>query len=142
MTWPADFDQWDLVSGPGKEKRMARIFVCKDGELKDGNVRIITADSAEIGVYRHGGKYYAYRNLCPHQGGPACEGIIMSKVVEVLGADRSFVGEAFDDNEPHIVCPWHGWEFKLETGEHAADAKMRLKRYDIVQQEGAVYVDI
>ncbi len=119
---------------------MAQIFVCKDGELKDGACRIVKTDATEIGVYFHAGQYYAYRNYCVHQGGPACEGIVISKVLEVLNADRQYVGQAFDENDPHIVCPWHGWEYRLLTGENAADPKIKLKRYEIVQREGGVYV--
>jgi nitrite reductase/ring-hydroxylating ferredoxin subunit len=36
-------------------------------------------------VIRHREKYYAYRNLCPHQGGPACEGLRMPQVVDQIG---------------------------------------------------------
>jgi len=119
---------------------MTEVLVCTDGELEDGAVRIVQAGSAQIGVYRHGGKYYAYRNLCAHQGGPACEGIVIGKVVEVLNAERQYVGQSFDDNDPHIVCPWHGWEYRLLTGEHAANPKIKLKRYEVIQREGGVYV--
>ena len=119
---------------------MTQIFVCKDIEMKDGDVRIVHKDKLEIGVYRYAGSYYAYRNYCLHQGGPACEGIIRHKVVDVLGPDKTFLGQSYDRDEPHIVCPWHGWEYKLLTGECAPDPSLRLKRYDVVQREGGIYV--
>jgi nitrite reductase (NADH) small subunit len=119
---------------------MAEVFVCKAGELKEGAVRIIRTASTEIGIYYYGSKYYAYRNKCVHQGGPACEGVIIGKVVELLSADRQYIGQSFDDNDPHIVCPWHGWEYRLLTGEHAGNPKIKLMRYDVVQHEGSVYV--
>ena len=50
--------------------------------MRDGDVRIVRQDRLEIGVYRHAGAYYAYRNHCLHQGGPACEGVVKGKVVE------------------------------------------------------------
>jgi nitrite reductase (NADH) small subunit len=120
---------------------MARVFVCKDGELKDGDVRIVSAGTSEIGVYRHAGQYYAYRNHCVHQGGPACEGVKIGKVVEILNSDRGYAGEVFDDSDPHIVCPWHGWEYRLLTGENAVDPKIKLKRYEVVHSGGVIYVD-
>ena len=46
----------------------------------------------EIGVFHWQGEFYAYQNLCVHQGGPACEGIIMHKVEDVLGPDRTWHG--------------------------------------------------
>ena len=41
------------------------------------------------------GEFYAYQNLCVHQGGPACEGVIMHKVEDVLGPDRTWHGQKF-----------------------------------------------
>jgi nitrite reductase/ring-hydroxylating ferredoxin subunit len=119
-----------------------QVFVCKDIEMKDGDVRIIRQDKVEVGVYRHSGAYYAYRNQCVHQGGPACEGIVRNKVVDLFAPDRTFLGQTYDKDEPHIVCPWHGWEYKLKTGECAPDPTLRLKRYEVVQREGEVYVVI
>jgi nitrite reductase (NADH) small subunit len=120
---------------------MADIFVCKAGELQDGDVRIVQAtEKLDIGVYRHAGQYYAYRNYCTHQGGPACEGIVMNAVKDVIAADRTYQGQTFDESDPHIVCPWHGWEYHLKTGEHVVDPKVKLRRYDVVQREGGVYV--
>ncbi len=107
-----------------------QVFVCKDIEMKDGDVRIIREGKVEVGVYRHAGSFYAYRNDCLHQGGPACEGIIRNKVVDLYAPDKTFTGQTYDEDEPHIVCPWHGWEYKLKTGEcaprsKAAAAKLR-----------------
>jgi nitrite reductase (NADH) small subunit len=121
---------------------MADVFVCKAGEIKDGEVRIVALNEVEVGVYRHGGKYFAYRNQCLHQGGPACEGVMLPRVEDVFGPDKVLLGQKFDEAEMHIVCPWHGWEYKLETGECAADARLRLQRFAVVEREGGVYVAV
>ena len=105
-----------------------QIFVCNDIEMKDGDVRIVRQDRIEVGVYRHDGAFYAYRNHCLHQGGPACEGIVRGKVVDIYAQDKTFVAQTYDDDEPHIICPWHGWEYKLKTGECAPDPKLRLRK--------------
>lgn len=121
---------------------MADVFVCRAGELKDGDVRIVATKDVEVGVYRHAGKLYAYRNLCLHQGGPVCEGVRLGKVEDVIGADRTLQGQRFNTDEMHIICPWHGYEYKLETGECAADPKLRLQRFKVVEREGGIYVAI
>lgn len=121
---------------------MANIFVCRDGELKDGAMRLVSAGDLSIGVYRHGGKYYAYRNFCVHQGGPACEGLMVPKVVDVVDDRQQYVQQAFDESEMHIVCPWHGWEYKLTTGECAHHASFRLTAYDVTERDGSVYVEV
>ena len=58
------------------------VLVCREGEIADGDVRLIKVGPVEIGVIHHKGSYYAYRNLCPHQGGPVCEGLKLPQVVE------------------------------------------------------------
>ena len=105
---------------------MAEMLVCRDGEMAEGGVRIVRAGKFEIGVIRHEGKYYAYRNYCPHQGGPACEGLRMPQVKELVDENGVFHGKTFDETDMHIVCPWHGYEFHLSDGYHVADRRLRL----------------
>jgi nitrite reductase/ring-hydroxylating ferredoxin subunit len=119
---------------------MLELFVCNVDELKDGDRRIVRQGRTEIGVYRHSGQYYAYRNQCVHQGGPACEGIVRSRVVELLSPEKTVIGQTYDESDPHIVCPWHGWEFKLKTGVCAPDPNLRLKSYEVTAREGGIYV--
>jgi nitrite reductase (NADH) small subunit len=119
---------------------MSELFVAKSGELKDGERKIVPHGGSEIGVYRVKGELYAYQNLCGHQGGPACEGLLMAKVEEVIAPDRTYQGMRFNHEEMHIVCPWHGWEYDLVTGVMVADKKFRLRKYDVVEKDGGVYV--
>jgi nitrite reductase/ring-hydroxylating ferredoxin subunit len=121
---------------------MAEIFVCKQGEMADGDVRIVASGHHEAGVFRYDGEYHAYRNLCPHQGGPVCEGILLPKVLAVVDEERKFYGHRYDQAEPHFVCPWHGYEYKLKTGECAGDPSIRLQRHAVVERDGCVYVKI
>ena len=119
---------------------MPQIFVCKDVEMRDGDVRILRQDRLEIGVYRHAGAYYAYRNHCLHQGGPACEGLTIAKVEERLRPDKTSMGLFFSEDEMHFVCPWHGMEYDMKTGECVSDRKMKLKKYKTVQKGEDLYV--
>jgi nitrite reductase/ring-hydroxylating ferredoxin subunit len=121
---------------------MAEIHVCADNELADGAVRIVRVKELEVAVIRHGGAYYAYQNYCPHQGGPACEGVRMPQVVDNIDAEGNVVGHAFDESDMHIVCPWHGYEFHLDTGVHVADPRVRLRKFKVVERDGGVYVAV
>ena len=96
--------------------------------------------ASEIGVFHWQGAFYAYENLCVHQGGPACEGLLMHKVEDVLGPDRTWHGQRFSDHEIHFVCPWHGYEYDLKTGECAADRWLKLKSFEVVRRGEDVYV--
>lgn len=116
------------------------IFVAKSSELGEGDRRIIPNGNSEIGVFRIKGELVAYLNLCGHQGGPACEGLIMAKVEEVIAEDKTYQGMRFNHDEMHVVCPWHGWEYDLATGEMVADRKFKLRRYEVVEKGDEVYV--
>ena len=59
---------------------MAEWLVGKTSELKDGDRKVVTAGKREIGVFHKDGAYYAYSNTCLHQGGPACEGVMIANV--------------------------------------------------------------
>jgi nitrite reductase/ring-hydroxylating ferredoxin subunit len=119
---------------------MADIPVCKQDELADGTVRIVKLGHLQVAVIRHGGKYFAYRNHCPHQGGPVCEGVRMPRVIDVIDEGGRYRGQSYDEDDIHIVCPWHGYEFHLTTGEHVGDKSVRLKKYEVVERGGQVYV--
>jgi nitrite reductase/ring-hydroxylating ferredoxin subunit len=119
---------------------MSEIFVERAEQFANGDRRIVTSGPLEIGVFRWEGKFYAYRNLCAHQGGPACEGLLMHKVEEVLAPDRTFHGQRFSATEIHFVCPWHGMEYDLRTGECAADRRLRLRSYPVVVRDEGVFV--
>ena len=119
-----------------------QVLVCRSDELKEGAVRVCTIGEVEIGVLRHKGSCVAYRNVCPHQGGPVCEGVRMPQVQDVIDENGLFVCQKFNEDDVHIVCPWHGYEFKLATGEHAVDPKVRLKKYEITERGGNVYVTL
>lgn len=121
---------------------MAEIFVATDNDMQDGDRRIVEHQGTEVGVFRWDGEYFAYSNICLHQGGPACEGLIMHQVEDVIGPDRSWKGQTFSSRDVNFVCPWHGFEYSIRTGECAADPKLRLKSFPIIRREGGVYVRI
>jgi nitrite reductase/ring-hydroxylating ferredoxin subunit len=119
---------------------MAEQYVGKIAEFKDGDRRIIFAGDNEIGIFRHEGQFYAYSNFCLHQGGPACEGLTIAKVEERLLPDKTSQGLYFSDSEMHFVCPWHGYEYDMKTGECVSDRKLKLRKYKVVEKGDEVYV--
>jgi nitrite reductase (NADH) small subunit len=116
------------------------LFVAEASELEERSRKVVPFGETAIGVYRVNGKLYAYENLCLHQGGPVCEGLMMPKVEEVLTPEKTFVQQRFNYDEWHIVCPWHGWEYDLTTGEFVVDRKMRLRKYEVVERDGKIYI--
>jgi nitrite reductase (NADH) small subunit len=118
------------------------VLICKRGEISEGDTRLVKVGAVEIGVIFHNGHYYAYQNLCPHQGGPACEGLKLPQVVENIGEQGVHLGMTFDENDIHIVCPWHGWEFHLVDGTHVIDRRQRLRKFPVVANGDEIYVTV
>ena len=118
---------------------MAACFVAKASELADGDRRIVLAGTAEIGVFYKDGVYFGYSNTCVHSGGPACEGLMINRVVDLIAPDRTYQGQTFSD-EIHFVCPWHGYEYDLKTGECVGDRRLRLKKFEVIRRGEDVFV--
>lgn len=93
----------------------------------EGGSREVVVAGRSIGIFNVGGRLYALRNRCPHQGGPLCSG----RVVKHLESDRP--GEyRYNDDRFLVECPWHGWEFDLETGKSWFDpARTRVRFYPV-----------
>ncbi len=122
---------------------MTEIYAGTIGEIIENNDRsVVRHGDVEIGVLHRDGEFFAYRNLCVHQGGPACEGVVIGKVEDVYGPDHTVRGQRFSATETHFVCPWHGYEYDLRTGECAADRRKRLQKFNVVTKGNAVYVVI
>ena len=127
-----EVDQEDLA--------VPEIYVGIESEFEEERRKIIVVGDVEIGVFRINGQYHAIHNVCVHQGGPVCQGEIIHKVEEILGQDRTSQGLRFSEDQVHIVCPWHGFEYNIKTGIHAGYSKMRLKKFKTQVREGKVYV--
>ena len=119
---------------------MTEQFVAKASEFKDGDRRIVIHKDLEIGVFREQGQFYAYSNNCVHLGGPACEGLTIAKVEERIMPDKTSRGLYFSEKEMHFVCPWHGVEYDMVNGECVSDRRLKLRKFDVVERGGDIYV--
>jgi len=122
-------------------QKMPECFVAKASDLKDGDRRIVVSGKNEVGVFFKDNAYYAYSNFCVHSGGPACEGLMINRVVDIIAPDRTYHGQTFSD-EVHFACPWHGYEYELKTGECVADRRLKLRKYEVVRRGEDIYVVI
>ena len=106
---------------------MRLIPVCKASEIPPGERKIFDIEGKSVGVFNVAGKFYALRNLCPHQFAPLCLG-------KVTGyCESSPVGEFHWSRDGEIVrCPWHAWEFDIKTGRSVFNPhKVRTKSYEV-----------
>ena len=121
---------------------MREVFVAKEGEIADRDRVVVADNNLEIGVFRLGDEYYAWENNCPHSGGPVCQGRVMNRVTEALDERKQSLGFRFVDEDVHIICPWHGFEFNIRTGTHPGDPQAQLTGFNIRLRDGGIYVEI
>lgn len=119
------------------------VVVARSGDVAEGGRYVVAVrDDLHIGIFRFRGALYAYENTCPHQGGPVCQGRRVDAVRERLDDDHTSRGLAFDPDDPHIVCPWHGFEFRVTTGEHPGSRRFRLRAFPVTESEGEIRVAV
>ena len=119
-----------------------RYLAARSDSIPEKGRLVIDVGETTIGIFRVGGTLFAYENSCPHMGGPVCQWLIIPAVRELINDKQVSTGYAFDESEMRIVCPWHGYEFKIETGSHPAKESIRLKRVAVEEEGGDVYVTI
>jgi nitrite reductase/ring-hydroxylating ferredoxin subunit len=104
-------------------------------DYPSGTFRVVDVDKRQIGVLRWADKWYAVRNICPHLGAPVCAGPVHGLLSERVpgNADLSF------DPRPILMCPWHRWEYDLESGIRVGGTEP-LKQYQVEVRSARVLV--
>jgi 3-phenylpropionate/trans-cinnamate dioxygenase ferredoxin subunit len=114
------------------ERTSSRHVVARVEEIPPGARKIVEVGGRSIGIFNVGGTFHALRNRCPHQGGPLCEGFLMSSL--------SSSGPGHYDHRPGeaiIRCPWHGLEFEVGTGRSWFDPEhTRVRSYPVSVEAG------
>ena len=94
---------------------------CNISELKESLGSRFLVNDIDIAVFKIGKKTFAINNVCPHQ-------------------QAALMFEGFVENET-VVCPLHGWCFKLETG-NLCGGNRGLTSYPSKVIDGEVYVKV
>lgn len=117
-----------------------RHLAAPSASIPDNGRLVVDIGDTTVGIFRVAGRLFAYENSCPHMGGPVCQGLVIPAVREILDEQQVSRGYAFDETEMRIVCPWHGYEFSIETGSHPAKSSIRLKPVPVEEEGGQIYV--
>lgn len=120
---------------------MSEVFVGTVADFANEEYRILNIGGIEVGIFNRGDRFVAYENRCPHMGGPVCQGKLMNRVDELLTPEKKSIGLRFAA-ERHVVCPWHGYEFNLDTGSHPGKPSVRLRPVRIDVRDDKIYVSL
>lgn len=113
-------------------------------EFLDDESRIVEPrKNLRIGIYKSNGEYYAYEDICVHQGGPACEGDLFPNAegeIKSTTKNNHDGGGSGNGHKPNFACPWHGVEYDIKTGTCRANKRLKLKSFKIVAKNGIVKI--
>ncbi|PWA07736.1 Rieske 2Fe-2S domain-containing protein [Flavobacterium laiguense] len=78
---------------------MDYIKVCTKDELPNNSQKVVNLDTKKIALFHYNEKISAIANACLHKAGPLGLGVVRAKY-----------------DGMYVTCPWHGWEYNIETG--------------------------
>jgi nitrite reductase (NADH) small subunit len=110
--------------------------VCLEVALPAGARVIVELAGKQIGFFNVDGRIYALNNRCPHAGAPVCLGEVTGTVEVVDGYRLRSIRE-----REVLRCPWHAWEFDIESGCTLTQPTRRIKRYEVKVTDGWVWLD-
>ena len=101
---------------------MAFVKVAEVADVPEGRGVLVERNGVAIALFNAGGgRVHATSPLCPHEDGPLADGWIE--------------GDA-------VVCPWHGFDFDLVSGECRVDRDLAISVYPARINGTAVEVDL
>lgn len=107
-------------------------------ELRAEGCRFVEVCGRRIGVLSVGDDFFAVRDRCPHRGAPVCQGTVSGTFLPA-GPHEYVYGR----HDRVLRCPWHGWEFDLETGRSLLEPdRYRVRVYPVAVRDGVVLVDV
>jgi 3-phenylpropionate/trans-cinnamate dioxygenase ferredoxin subunit len=93
-------------------------------ELGPDEMKHVSAGGRTLCVYNLGGELYAIEDRCSHDDGPLCEG-------------------DWDPDEGVVICPRHGANFDLRTGEALTlPAFTPVETFPVLVENGVVKVEL
>jgi nitrite reductase/ring-hydroxylating ferredoxin subunit len=96
--------------------------VASPNDIPAGQGLSVETEGLSLAVFNGGnGRFYACGGVCPHEDGPLAEGWLEGDVV---------------------VCPWHGFDFDLETGHCRVDPQLNIPVFAVRVTDDAVEVDL
>ena len=102
-------------------------------ELPPGTSTTVKAFGTTVAVFNVEGQVFALSNHCPHHGGPLCHGRISGAVLPSQPYEYRYGREG-----RVLICPWHGWEFDIESGRTIFDPSVRVKIYEARIEKGEI----
>jgi nitrite reductase/ring-hydroxylating ferredoxin subunit/DMSO/TMAO reductase YedYZ heme-binding membrane subunit len=96
------------------------IDACALADIPDGRARVVSLGDERVAIFRYDHKLSALSNVCQHQNGPLGEGRVVKGCV---------------------VCPWHGYEYRPETGASPPPFTEKVSTFRLRLQGARILID-
>jgi nitrite reductase (NADH) small subunit len=106
-------------------------------DIPPGSSTIVPVGKFGIGVFNVGGTFRAVTNYCPHRGAPLCLG----SVTGIAEPTDTPYGTRWVREGEILRCPWHGWEFDLDSGKACAYPNKSIRTYPVRVIDGSIVVE-
>jgi nitrite reductase (NADH) small subunit len=113
------------------------------GDLSDfpeGSHKVVKVGGREMGIFNIKGEFYALPNICAHQTGPLCEAKFLTGTM-IANEETNWNWEWIHDGEI-VICPWHGLEYHVPTGQCIAFKSIQLRNYEVIVEDNKVKVRV
>lgn len=95
--------------------------IARAADVPAGSVRRLEVDGRRIALFNVGGSFYAVEDSCSHRGGPLSQGPVTGTAV---------------------MCPWHGAQFDLVTGNAMRPPASRgITVYRVIVEGGDIQIE-
>lgn len=120
-------------------RNIKKLTVAHSEELEPGKSKLINVEGINIALFNVDGKLYGFQNECPHMGAPMLYGNITGTMLPC----EPHTYEYGCDHEI-LRCPWHGWEFDMNTGRSLYDSKKgsRIRTFKVMRENDSIIVYI
>ena len=96
------------------------IKLCPIADCPPGRAKFVSVVSHELAVFHltDPDRFIVTQNSCPHAGGNLAAG---------------------DISDGTVTCPWHQWQFNLDSGACPHSPAVTLRRYECRIENGMVF---
>jgi len=109
-----------------------KYVVGRAADLAEGERMVAVVNNRSIGIFNVGGQYFGLLNRCPHRGAELCHGRFVGDLSATAPGEYHY-----DAGRRLLMCPWHGWEFDVATGQSYFDpARVRARPYAVDVEKG------
>jgi nitrite reductase/ring-hydroxylating ferredoxin subunit/(2Fe-2S) ferredoxin len=106
---------------PAPRRELTWKRVCAPGEVPVNGIKEFSIDGVNLIVVNAGDAFVAYQAMCPHEAFSLADGVCDGSI---------------------LTCLEHMWQFDVRTGAPMGDAQEGLKKYELKEERGELYVGL